>query len=176
MVFKEEDGTGLPDATSYVDIAFADAYMSRASFTLWSEYAQSKKEGLLEDAGQYADLRWGNRLGGTLLKLTQSLLFPRSQLTDRYSRSITGVPVAWKQAVCEYAINASKGSLIQDGPVDTTKLKKKKTVVGPITTEKEFIEGSGNSPAGFKEYPKADLLVKQFLNPSFANGGKVMRN
>lgn len=175
MTFKVEDGTGLPDATSYVDVLYADAYFERSGFTAWASMDELKKQIALENGTEYADLRWGSRLKGTLLKLTQSLQFPRKQITDRYGRPVAGVPIDWKKAVCEYAMQSTKGSLISDAPSKDANLKKKKTVVGPITTEKEFEIAS--QVGSFPSFPRADAFVKPYLGSNFgANGGKVMRN
>lgn len=175
MTFKVEDGTGLPDSTSYVDIAFADSYFQRIGFTAWADMTVDNKQLRLETGSEYADLRWGSRLGGTLLKLTQALQFPRKGLSDRYGRPILGVPKEWMKAVCEYSMQSTKGPLISGTVSGDANLKKKKTVVGPITTEKEF-NVSSTSTTTFTSYPKADLMVKSYLSPSRGSNGKVMRN
>lgn len=175
MTFKVEDGTGLEDATSYVDIFFADSYFQRLGFTAWSSMTLEDKQFHLETGTEYADLRWGNCLSGSLLKLTQALEFPRRGLTDRYGRKITGVPGDWKKAVCEYTMQSTKAPLMSDTTSADAALKKKKTVVGPITTEKEFATAS--SASSYPVYPKADTLVKNYLGPNFGPGsGGVIRN
>lgn len=174
MTFKVEDGTGLDDATSYVDVTFADSYFERTGFTAWAAMDVTDKQAYLETATEYADVRWGDRLKGTLLKLSQALQFPRQKLYDRYNRPVTGVPKDWQKAVCEYAMQSTKGPLIPDTPSSDAALKKKKTVVGPITTEKEF--ATATTRGSYPVYPKADSFVKGYLGPNYGNSGKVMRN
>jgi len=135
----------------------------------------ANKEMYLENGSEYADLRWGMRLKASLLKLTQALQFPRSGLSDRYGRPVIGVPTDWKKAVCEYTMQSTKGPLLGSTTSSEAGLKKKKTVVGPITTEKEFTTDSSSSST-YTSYPKADMLVKAYLKAFSGNGGSVMRN
>lgn len=176
MVFKVEDGTGLVDATSYVEVAFADSYFARIGFTAWSEMDDNTKQLHLESGTEYADLRWGYTLEGSLLKLTQSLQFPRELMYDRYNRPVIGVPNDWKKAVCEYSMQASKGPLVGSETGADVGLKKKKTIVGPITTEKEFNVDTNSITPTFKSYPKADAFIKGYLKPSGMYNRKTMRN
>jgi hypothetical protein len=174
MEFIVEDGSGYSDATSYVDLEFANEYFARTGYTAWSDKTDEEKEAILEEGTEYADLRWGLLLAGTLQASTQALQFPRSKLADRYGRAVIGVPTPWKRAVCEYAMQSTKGDLIAASIETVQDLKKTKTVVGPITTEKEFFVGSTSST--FKNFPKADLLVKPYLGVIFAKGsGKTLR-
>lgn len=172
MSFVVEDGTGLETATSYVDVAFADAYFLTVGFTAWAGFDAAKKQNLLEQATEFTDMRWGDRMRGTLLKLTQALQFPRSKLFDRYGRVVNGVPVPFKRGVCEYAMQASKGPLVPDTAPAKAELKKTKVVVGPVTTEKEF--NTAVSVVTIPKYPKADMYFKPFVN-SVSSGGKVIR-
>ena len=175
MIFKVEDGTGLTDSTSYVDIGFADDYFSRTGYSAWEVKTDEQKQIVLETGTEYADLRWGSLLKGSVSVSTQALEFPRAKLFDRYQRAVTGVPVAWKRAICEYGMQSTKGSLVTESITTEADLKKKKTVVGPITTEKEFFTGVSSST--FKNYPKADLLVKSYLGSVISSSsGKVARN
>jgi len=172
MTFKVEDGTGLPDATSYIDVAFADSYFVRTGFTAWAAMDDTAKENALMNATEYADVRWGNRLSGTLLNPTQALQFPRSRLYDRYYRLQRGIPLNWKKAICEYAMQSTKSPLMSDTPSSEAALTKKKVTVGPITTEKEF--ANPTAKGSFPSYPKADAFVKGYLTGS--SGSRVIRN
>lgn len=173
MTFKVEDGTGLPDATSYVDVAFADSYFERIGFTAWASMEIPAKENALMNGTEYADIRWGARIGGTLLKLTQALQFPRKGLYDRNWRPVTGVPLNWKKGVCEYAMQSTKGPLISDTPSADAALTKKKVTVGPITTEKEFADPT--SKGALPTYPKADAFLRGFMSGG-GSSAKVIRN
>lgn len=118
-----EDGTGLVNADSYVDIAFADAYLASMGVTAWQSLQQDKKGVLLVKATDYVDntYRWRGR------KLTQeqALQFPREGLVDNDGNDVTGIPRALKQAVCMaasvlitedslYAVEESNGAVVSE--------------------------------------------------------------
>lgn len=173
MAFVVEDGTGLETSTSYVDVAFADDYFTTRGVTSWGAKTQAEKEVALILATEYADLRWGSKLQGRPLISAQALEFPRRSCYDRYGRLQEGVPADWKKAVCEYALKTFDGSLTPAAPTTAKEVKKKKTVVGPITTEVEY-QGVAASTS-FITYPVADGLAKQFTFSGGASNGGVIR-
>lgn len=104
FVFTVEDGSGLPDATSYVSVAAAEDYFAvdanAAAFLA-----------LTTDAKQLY-LAWGTRLldqktdwKGDPATTTQALRWPRTGVSDRDSRSIPSdiVPTPVAAAACELA-------------------------------------------------------------------------
>lgn len=164
--FKLEDGTGLVDSTSYVDEAFADDYLGAS----WAADSTAKQTALMA-ATEYADARWGRLLMGRPLVSGQALELPRSDLYDRYGRAVEGVPNDWKKAICLYAKESVSNTLYPTPPSGSAKeVKKKKTVVGPITTEVEY-QGV-TTAAGWLKFPLADKLAKQYTNA----GRGVIRN
>lgn len=164
--FTVEDGTGLDNATSYVDEAFADDYLGAS----WAADSSAKQAALMA-ATEYADARWGAKLRGRPLLSTQALEMPRTALYDRYGRIVEGIPSDWKKAVCLYAKEQVAGTLYPTPPSGNAKdIKRKRTVVGPITTETEY-QGAATA-ATFLPFPLADKLAKQYATP----GGGVMRN
>lgn len=166
--FLEEDGTGLGDATSYVSEAFADDYLGAT----WAADSAAKQAALMAGT-EYADARWGNKIKGVPLVTTQGLEFPRTGLVDRYGRTIEGVPDDWKKAVCLYASYSVAGTLYPSNQSTAKEVKKKKTVVGPITTEVEYVGVA--LATTFLKFPLADRLAKPYLY-SGASGGGVTRN
>ena len=166
--FTVEDGTGLEDSTSYVDVAFSKDYLGSS----WAADGTAKQNALIA-ATEYADARWGEKIKSRPLVETQALEFPRYQLYDRYGNLIEdAIPDDWKKAICLYAQASVAGTLYPTPSTSSSKdLKRKKTVVGPITTEVEY-QGSATDATWLK-FPLADRLVKQFI---YGAGGGVMRN
>lgn len=168
-VFLVEDGTGVEDATSYVSEAYADDYLGAD----WAADSNTKQAALMGGT-EYADARWGGLLQGRPLTSVQGLELPRTALYDRYGTKIEGIPNDWKKAVCLYAKEFLAGTLYPTPPSNNSKdVKKKKTVVGPITTEVEY---QGLATAGsWLQFPLADKFAKQYTNGASSSGG-VMRN
>lgn len=156
VAFVVEDGTGLSTATSYVDVTFSDDYLGAT----WAVDTATKQSALIS-ATEYADARWGELLKSKPLLETQALELPRFQLYDRYGNLIEGVPDDWKKAVCLYAQSSVAGALYPTPSTASSKdVKRKKTVVGPITTELEYQGAS--TDASWLKFPLADRLVKQY--------------
>lgn len=166
-----EDGTGLDNSTSYVTITEASAYYARIGFTAWESLTTEQQEILLEDSSSYCDLRWGDKLKGRLLSTEQALQFPRGDIYDRYGRKIEGVPSDWKKSVMEYAVQASSGTLISQTSSADDGLTAKTVTVGPITTSRTW--NTPVSSSGFKTFPKADALAKQFTY--ITSGSRTVR-
>ena len=167
-VFLVEDGTGIEDATSYVLEAFADDYLGAS----WAADSTAKQAALMA-ASEYMDARWGSRIAGRPLASTQGLEMPRTGLVDRYGSPVEGVPLDWQKACCLYAKESVAGTLYPANPGTNPKdIKKKKVVVGPITTETEYSDASIVATA-FLKFPLADRLVKPFL---YYGGARAIRN
>ncbi|AUR88711.1 head completion adaptor [Vibrio phage 2.117.O._10N.261.45.E9] len=169
-MFLVEDGTGLETATAYAEVVFVTEYATRHGLSFEGE--QNALENAIMVATTYADTRWGNSLKGRPLRSVQSLEFPRLGLTDRYGREEEGLPLGLKEAVAEYAITQlSSGTLYPTPPTNSPQqIKKTKTTVGPITTEKEFI--GATSQASYLDFPRADYKMRKFIYPV---GGGVIR-
>lgn len=119
-----ENGNGIKDANSYVDIEYADAYFSARNITQWAEKTDEEKEVLLIKATDYIDnvFEWYGKKEFT----EQSLRFPRKNLYDYEGEQIKGIPKSLKDAVCE-TINV----LLSD-----TELYKTESENGFVTSEK----------------------------------------
>jgi len=160
MPFTVEDGTGIANANSYVDTAFADEYFADRGVTAWAGDAAAK-QGALIKATDYVEGRFGRRWIGEMANATQGLSWPRKD-TDF---DIDEIPLKLKQACSEYALRALSGPLAPDPKTDasgiTVVTTRKK--VGPIETEFQPV-GSG-TPAMFKPYPAADMLLSGLLEP-----------
>lgn len=162
MPFVAEDGTGLEDANSLCDLAFANEYFSDRGITAWTGSDAVKQQKLIQ-ATDYVETRWSRRFKGCrqFPDTPQALSFPRTDID--YDDT---VPPAIKKAVAEYALRAIAGALAPDPTVDVTGLQVQasRRKVGPIETETTYKEGGIVSL--FKPYPMADALVAPFLRPS----------
>ena len=120
MALVVEDGTGLSSADSYIDVAFADEYFLKRGITQWATL--TNREQLIIRAMDYIDNNYLYK--GTKLVSTQALQFPR--LIDNE----TVYPLAIKYALCELALKANNGDLLQDTGKTTIREK-----VGPLEVE-----------------------------------------
>lgn len=168
--FVVEDGTGLPDATSYASVAEADSIL----LPNWAVDEPAKQKALMQ-ASDYADLRWGNALRGSPSNNVQSLEFPRYNMRDRYGRLIVGVPEDWKMAVIIYASNASAGTLYpKNQSTDPREIKIKEITVGPIKTKYEYT--GTTAPDAYIAFPLADNYAKQYTLGGAGGSNQVIRN
>lgn len=103
-----------------------------------------------------------SELIGGLDEAEQVLEFPRTVFT--------GIPVALKQAVAEYAERALAGALMPDPETDATggALILNRDKVGPVESEQRY---AGGVVQIFKKYPAADRLLLGLIS----SGGGVIR-
>jgi hypothetical protein len=165
MAFVVEDGTGLPNANSYSDVAYADEYFEERGITAWAGDEAQKQTWLIQ-ATDYIQQVFGSRFVGTKATVEQALAWPRAFATTRDGVDLDNdiVPLAVIRACCQYALRAIQGPLMPDPLVSaegynvvTTRKK-----IGPI--EKEFrVMGSSGYPILVRSYPAADSLLTSLL-------------
>jgi hypothetical protein len=107
MALIIESGEGLSNATSYIDIAYADAYFLARGITTWTG-TDAVKENYTVLAMSYIEAVYSESWKGDLLLDTQSLSFPRVIDGD------TVYPDRLKNSVCELALKAIDGALLVD--------------------------------------------------------------
>lgn len=120
MALVVENGEGLPNADSYIDVTFADAYFLKRGITQWATL--TNREQLIIRAMDYIENNYSYK--GTKLVSTQSLQFPR--VID----GETVYPIALKNAVCELALKSNEEDLLAD--TDKTTIREK---VGDLEIE-----------------------------------------
>jgi hypothetical protein len=166
MAFVPEDGTGLPDANSFVDVAYADDYFTSIGNVAWTGEDTAKQAWLIQ-ATSYIVTAFGSRLGCyTKLNEEQALPFPTEE---------NGMPPALLTATCEYAVRAKAGPLMPDPVLDATGFAVVTTrkKVGPI--EKEFsVAGGSSQPQLYRSYPYPDSMMRSILCPG-TGGNRVIR-
>ena len=119
MLFQVETGEGLPDATSYVSVEYADTHISEnfPDDTQWDSKTVSQKQRLLMGATSFVDslLKWQS----VLFLLTQSLAWPRDEFKDSEGRTITAgeVPTKIEIAVINIALESVTSDIFDEGVV-----------------------------------------------------------
>ena len=174
MAFVPEDGTGLPDANSYIEVAFADEYFADRMVSAWLSLTNEAKQAYLIAATDYIDKRWGPYFKGCRLTETQALEFPRDWFTTLAGDGY--IPAALKKATAEYAIRASVAPLAPDIIQDPSgyQVSRKFEKVGPIEERTDFaFLGPGAVRQLLTPYPAADMLLRSLLGHT---QGRVIRN
>ena len=169
MAFVPEDGTGLENANSYIDVAFADAYFEDRAILTWDSLEDDAKTAALIAATDYIDARFGPYFKGIPLNFgEQALHFP-------CELPYVGIPTVLKKATAEYALRASQAPLAPDIAVDESgfQISEKYEKVGAIEEKTSFATiGQGSNRMLIKPYPAVDLL----LRPLLKNSSGVIRN
>jgi len=165
MALIVETGTGIADANSYIDIAFADTYQADRGRSAWALLTEPVKTVALIAATQFVDesLPWIGSKGTA----AQGLKWPRIAgvdslgdsilLIDRDGFDITGVPAALKKAIAEAAFLSSTDAEFFTEADSNGKIIRKKTDV--LETEYQA-ESSALKPAQPTVYSVLNLLLK----------------
>lgn len=110
-----EDGTGKPDANSFASVAFADLYFSARNRTEWAEIDTDAKEAALILATDYIEATYSQGWKGQKATAAQALSWPRAYVViDGFDVATNHVPPVLMNAVCELALRANAGPLIED--------------------------------------------------------------
>ena len=142
MALVIENGQGLSNAESYVDVDYVDAYFLKRGITEWA--GLTNREQLIVRAMDYIENNYTYQ--GTKLVSTQSLQFPRLICGE------TVYPIALKNAVCELALKSNEEDLLAD--TDKTTIREK---VG--TLEVEYDPNQDN----IKSYNYVNKLLAPYL-------------
>jgi hypothetical protein len=130
MALIVEDGTGLPNADSYVSVADCDTYLENRGYTTWATLLNAEKENCLRRATDYLVQMYRLRWKGTRAQANQSLDWPRNfvEREDYTYPTLNGsifiggyfyypsnvVPEEVVNACCELAFRAGRGELAPD--------------------------------------------------------------
>lgn len=119
MALIVETGTGLPNADSYITIAFADTYHRNRGNTAWT----GAKEVAIRQATEYIDLTFRGlfygvvKVDGLSGTTRQALEWPRRGVYDEDTGaevSADSVPLGVQKATAEIALVALTGGLYPD--------------------------------------------------------------
>ncbi|WP_321991525.1 DnaT-like ssDNA-binding protein [Marispirochaeta aestuarii] len=158
MALIVEDGTGLPDAQSYISVTDADVYHAARGNSVWVDADQDSKEASLILATEYLDGKYGKRWLGTRLTSSQALDWPRTNIFDELNRSITGVPEKIANATAVAALKVIQGEELNPDLERGGKVRSES--VGPISTEYE--EGA----PGMTYYSAVHRLISRYIRPA----------
>lgn len=166
MALVAEDGSGLPNAESYLSVAEATAYhAAMGNKAAWSALAgEATKEAALRQATSYIQGRYYGNWHGNPTKTTQKLDWPRAGVPFRNGGYVAAniIPDELKAACAELALRAASGPLVPDG---TQTVKREK--VGPLEVWYDPYTMPLNS------YGTVDALLGPFLLQGSISGVSV---
>lgn len=142
MALVIENGQGLSNSESYVDVDYVDAYFLKRGINEWATL--TNREQLIIRAMDYIENNYTYQ--GSKLVSTQSLEFPR------LINGETVYPIALKNAVCELALKSNDEDLLAD--TDKTTIREK---VGAL--EIEYDPNQDN----IKSYNYVNKLLAPYL-------------
>lgn len=153
-------------ADAYIDLTYADAYWGDRNDAAWSAADQADKEAAIREATLYIDSTFRERFKGRIQSSSQLREWPRTVVSDRSGRNITGIPAAVKQATAELALSALSSRL---DPVEERggRIQALTEKVGPITTTTEY---TSDAPSGRTYY-----FAEKILSAVLVTGGTVLR-
>lgn|SRR5574344_242814 len=138
-----EDGTGITDANTYVDLDYANTYLSNRGRTEWTALDDETKKKCLILGTDYIDKLY--KWYGKRKYKNQVLAFPRLDLYDSDDFEVDGIPVNLKKAVCEAAyLNRSTETLFTTKDADGT-VKREKV----DTLEVEYFQKSTSTTVDY---------------------------
>jgi hypothetical protein len=173
MALIIEDGSGLPDAQSYVSVDEADAYLTaRGKFDAWDEFDADEKGAFLVRAADYLGQAYRLGWAGNRRTAHQSLDWPRYAVPQIdaptfiydvfYDPAV--IPREVKNAQIEAAFRFLSGELAPDQSAPVIE-----RTIGPITTK--YAEGARQSPT----FPVIDRMLAPFLTNRGSMSARVIR-
>lgn len=113
MAFVVEDGTGLANSTSYIDVAAADTYHEDRQGFGWDSLATAQKQALLVKATDFLRDSTLFPWRGSKKTAAQALDWPRSGVTEYNGQDVsdTVVPDRVQKATAELALVLSSTEL-----------------------------------------------------------------
>ena len=170
MALNVENGSGLPNADSYVTVAEADAYLAKYGQdedSSWSSATEAQKEDAIRRATQeYLEGIYYNAWRGSIKTKTQRLSWPRIGSHDDAGRMIDSsvVPDQIKEASALVALNVIQGdAIISDGYDRGHITRETKKGVGFELTTEYGSAGGGYSDSTQRRLRRADTLIYPFI-------------
>lgn len=151
MALVVEDGTGLPNANAYIDVAFLRDYYTARGVTLPSD------DGALEAAITVATLDYVD----FFFKFREKPLNDAQALKAPFERS--GFPEAVKRATAVAAYLHTEGLLFVDKSTNLQQgqVKRTRRKLEGLETENEYVEHTGKKVTYYN--PEIKILLKPFL-------------
>jgi len=176
--FTAEDGTGLPAATSYVDVSDAGQYFENTGRSdSWSTYSVAQRQAALVAAAQYMDDVYGHRYLGELPEATrdtQGLLWPRESVPNPRAPAEyladPAFPAEIGLAAAEFALALlvdGGGSLFgRNQGAGPTVVEQSVRVEGAVSKSERF--AGGGSASRRRRFPQAESLLRSYITASQA--------
>jgi hypothetical protein len=156
-----EDGTGKEDSNSYVDLTYADEYMTaNGRGIVWDGLTEQQQINALINGAQYMDSENETKYRGfRSIPEEQAMAFPRSGAYTDYNTLMKPLPKELKVAQMEYTyfLQFKKSSLFQSV---TTGIKAKSSSVGAIS---KSITYTGSSSSVRVTIPEIDHAIKPLI-------------
>lgn len=172
MAFVVEDGTGKPNATSFVTVAAADAYWADRAGSAWAGYSTPAKEAALIAASDYLRNEQRYRWVGTKKTATQSMPWPRVDAVERNGPAIPDTVVPW-QVQEAAAILGDRTATGEDLQPDLAAQAVTSETVGPISVTYATPQGVGGVGAQDPTISAVDGLLAPLLRDWGVSGGLV---
>jgi len=156
-----EDGSQVPGANSYCDLAFANEYNALIGNIDWAG-DDATLEAALMQATMSIDTSYASEYASVRLGSEQALEWPRFVFADKnyVVRKSDVIPVELKRAVSQQAYKILTGTAQVFPSVSTaSKVKRKKTKVDVIETEAEYF-----APVEVEKF-EGNTDVELLLNP-----------
>ncbi len=175
-VFITEDGTGLPDANQYIDVATANSLLEVMNASdEWTLADETTKNQYIADATIYIDQVYGTFFKGYKRVCGQALSWPRTEVYCKGDNCVTPfniVPLNIQKAtailadrqarlgVSLYNTNSNNEVTQNDG------LKSVKSKVGPLEKSQEWFGSSegGASQSSLKQNLDTYNLLRGCMN------------
>lgn len=170
MAFVVENGAGLPNATSYVDVATFKEYWTDRCVELPVASARREIQGSLVQASSFLDRRYRDKIIGLRLNVNQSLEFPRTNAFYTDGRGVIGVAPEWRDATIELAFRVleiqplTRDALAPDPTLDASMrvVTGKREKVGPLEESTQFVGDA--QILSWKRYPAIEGLIRELVN------------
>ena len=156
-----ETGDCIEGANSYVDLAFANQFMTNHGRKEWLALDEEIKKTTLIKATTYVDnlFTWK----GLKSRQEQALSFPRTNISDLDGFEVLGIPIKLKQAICEAAYYGFSEELFStydaNGAVKKHTLRQKASVVEEEEST-EYFSSAEIEVENISKYAALNSLLK----------------
>ena len=170
MAFIVENGVGLPNANSYVDVATFKDYWDDRCVEIPSASTRREIQGSLVQSSSFLDRRYRDKIIGLRLNVNQSLEFPRTNAFYTDGRGVLGVAPEWRDATIELAFRVlqvqplTSDALAPDPTFDASNrvVIAKRERVGPIDESTQFVADA--AILSWRRYPAVEGLIRELVN------------
>jgi hypothetical protein len=161
MAFVVEDGTGLPDATSYTSVEYFRSYFEDNGNEVAVAMQDADIEIALNQATTYMEATYKSSYVGRITKRSQALQWPRNGVRENgwYVYNYT-IPINVQKACCEFAWASTLAPLfriVKSNQNAVTEIR-----VGPIA--KKYVPGMSSQE---KIYEAAERHLSSLLSDAF---------